>query len=218
VVGWHFWAKNKASASVTIGARELAATGASTVAAACPFCNTMFRDALTAVSPRRRNYWTSPKLWPPRFPGRVRFYEHARCVAACLFLLTLEIVAAPPATKAPRPKPAPLTAEQRATQALMKPMSLREKVAQLVIVNANGDVYSTKSPDYEKYRHWVADLHVGGIIINNISQYGLSAMPSPTRWPYSSTRCRGWRRRRCWSPPISSGPPPCALPAGPVPP
>jgi Fe-S oxidoreductase len=32
-------------------ARELAATGASTVAAACPFCNTMFRDALAAVSP-----------------------------------------------------------------------------------------------------------------------------------------------------------------------
>jgi Fe-S oxidoreductase len=32
-------------------ARELAATGAGTVAAACPFCNTMFRDALAAVSP-----------------------------------------------------------------------------------------------------------------------------------------------------------------------
>jgi Fe-S oxidoreductase len=32
-------------------ARELAATGAGTVAAACPFCNTMFRDALVAVSP-----------------------------------------------------------------------------------------------------------------------------------------------------------------------
>jgi len=31
-------------------ARELAATGADTVAAACPFCNTMFRDALAAVS------------------------------------------------------------------------------------------------------------------------------------------------------------------------
>jgi Fe-S oxidoreductase len=37
-------------------ARELAGTGAGTVAAACPFCNTMFRDALAAVSP------TPPKL------------------------------------------------------------------------------------------------------------------------------------------------------------
>jgi Fe-S oxidoreductase len=33
-------------------ARELAATGAQTVATACPFCNTMFRDALPAVSER----------------------------------------------------------------------------------------------------------------------------------------------------------------------
>jgi len=31
-------------------AKELAATGASVVGAACPFCNTMFRDALAAVS------------------------------------------------------------------------------------------------------------------------------------------------------------------------
>jgi Fe-S oxidoreductase len=32
-------------------AKELVATGAGTVGVACPFCNTMFRDALTAVSP-----------------------------------------------------------------------------------------------------------------------------------------------------------------------
>jgi Fe-S oxidoreductase len=31
-------------------AEELAATGASVVGAACPFCNTMFRDALAGVS------------------------------------------------------------------------------------------------------------------------------------------------------------------------
>ncbi|MBV9957537.1 MAG: (Fe-S)-binding protein, partial [Acidobacteria bacterium] len=32
-------------------AKELVATGADIVGAACPFCNTMFRDALTNISP-----------------------------------------------------------------------------------------------------------------------------------------------------------------------
>ena len=95
---------------------------------------------------------------------------------AATFLITILVI---PAFAAPKPKPAALTAEQRAAQALMKPMSLREKVAQLVIVTANGDVYSTKSPDYERYRHWVADLRVGGIIINNASQYGLVRNAEP---------------------------------------
>jgi Fe-S oxidoreductase len=34
-----------------VRARELADTGAGTIATACPFCNTMFRDALTAITP-----------------------------------------------------------------------------------------------------------------------------------------------------------------------
>jgi Fe-S oxidoreductase len=32
-------------------AEELVGTGASVVGAACPFCNTMFRDALTQIAP-----------------------------------------------------------------------------------------------------------------------------------------------------------------------
>ena len=51
------------------------------------------------------------------------------------FLIALAAIAATP--KPAKPKPAPLTPEQRAAQALMKSMSLRDKVAQLVIVVAN---------------------------------------------------------------------------------
>ena len=47
-------------------AEELVATGASVVGAACPFCNTMFRDALAAVSRRRRSSWISRKSQRPR--------------------------------------------------------------------------------------------------------------------------------------------------------
>jgi len=96
------------------------------------------------------------------------------------FLLAATALSIGAATPKPvKSKSAPLTPDQRAVQGLMKPMSLRDKVAQLVIVVADGDVYSTKSPDYEKYRHWVADLRVGGIIINNASQYGLVRNAEP---------------------------------------
>jgi beta-N-acetylhexosaminidase len=92
-------------------------------------------------------------------------------------VLAVAAIAATP--KPPKPKAPPLTAEQRAVQAQMKSMSLRDKVAQLVVVTANGEVYSHTSPEFERYRHWIADLHVGGIIINNASQYGLVRNAEP---------------------------------------
>jgi Fe-S oxidoreductase len=50
--GLAFLGEEKGDARVShVRARELAATGAATVATACPFCNTMFRDALTAITP-----------------------------------------------------------------------------------------------------------------------------------------------------------------------
>jgi Fe-S oxidoreductase len=58
--GLAFLGEEKGDARVShVRAQELAATGAQTVATACPFCNTMFRDALTAITPADA---TSPQL------------------------------------------------------------------------------------------------------------------------------------------------------------
>ncbi len=89
-------------------------------------------------------------------------------------LLTLLLgVYAIAATKAPpKAKKAPLTAEQRAAQSIMKSMSLRDRVAQLIVATCYGDAPATKSPEYQKYRHWVRDLHIGGLIIANRIDHG----------------------------------------------
>jgi beta-N-acetylhexosaminidase len=100
---------------------------------------------------------------------------------AALLLAAACFAAKPPAKAPAKPKaPAiPLTAEQRAAQNILKSMTLRDKAAQLVIVVSNGDVLSTKSPEHEKYRHWIRDLHVGGIIVNNTAQYGVVRNAEP---------------------------------------
>jgi len=48
--GLAFLGEEKGDRVSHVRAKELVATGASVVGAACPFCNTMFRDALAAVS------------------------------------------------------------------------------------------------------------------------------------------------------------------------
>ena len=90
--------------------------------------------------------------------------------------LSICLYAAKPTAKIKKP---PLTPEQRAAQSLMKSMSLHDRVAQLVIGVAYGDVPSRKSPEYEKYRHWVHDLHIGGLIINNHVRNGLVQNAEP---------------------------------------
>jgi Fe-S oxidoreductase len=50
-------------------ARELAATGAPVVAAACPFCNTMFRDALSGLSPNPPRLLDIAQIAAARLPS-----------------------------------------------------------------------------------------------------------------------------------------------------
>jgi len=71
-------------------------------------------------------------------------------------------------------KPAPkLTAEQRAAQAMLRSLNLHDRVAQLVIGVCYGDVPGSDTREFIKFRHWVKDLHIGGLIMNNRVQYGL---------------------------------------------
>ncbi len=50
---------------------------------------------------------------------------------------------------------------------LMKAMSVRDKAAQLISMTCYGEAPSRKSDDYKRFRHWIRDLHIGGLIVNN---------------------------------------------------
>src|SRR5271155_1111564 len=90
--------------------------------------------------------------------------------AALALVLSVAALAAPKApAKAKKP---PLTPEQRAAQSIMKSMSLRDRVAQLIIATCYGDAPPTRSPEYQKYRHWVRDLRIGGFIVANRIDHG----------------------------------------------
>jgi len=76
-------------------------------------------------------------------------------------------------------KAPPASLEAGAAQRLLDSLSLRDRVAQLVFGVADGYVYSTQSEEYEKFRHLVADLHVGGMLINNRIEYGAARNANP---------------------------------------
>src|SRR5580698_7456544 len=90
---------------------------------------------------------------------------------AALSILCAAILSA--AAKAPvKPKKPALTPDQRAAQSIMKSMSLRDRVAQLIVGTCYGDAPATKSADFQKYRHWVRDLRIGGFIVANRVDHG----------------------------------------------
>jgi beta-N-acetylhexosaminidase len=90
--------------------------------------------------------------------------------AALALFVSVAAIAATKATVKTK-KPA-LTPDQRAAQSIMKSMSLRDRVAQLIIGTCYGDAPATKSAEYVKYRHWVRDLHIGGFIVANRVDHG----------------------------------------------
>jgi beta-N-acetylhexosaminidase len=51
----------------------------------------------------------------------------------------------------------------------MKSMTLREKIAQLIVIGFSGHPMNTRTREYRKFVHLVAQEHVGGLILVNVA-------------------------------------------------
>lgn len=78
----------------------------------------------------------------------------------------LALVACAPARPPVTPAvPATVVAGGEWVDQTLRHLDLRRKVAQLVFPRIGGEYYPEPSPAYERMRHWVQDLGVGGLII-----------------------------------------------------
>ncbi len=87
-------------------------------------------------------------------------------------------VAAPAPKKTVRTTPA-LSREARAIQRWMKIMTLRDEVAQLVMVPFTGRPLNTRSREYRKIADLIRRDHVGGMILVNVTQGRLVQKADP---------------------------------------
>jgi beta-N-acetylhexosaminidase len=72
----------------------------------------------------------------------------------------------PPARTAPAPA---MSADQAVAARWLRTLTLREKVAQLFVIGFSGHPMHTQSRDYRKFVHLVAEEHVGGLILVNVT-------------------------------------------------
>ncbi|HYL75343.1 MAG TPA: glycoside hydrolase family 3 N-terminal domain-containing protein [Bryobacteraceae bacterium] len=89
------------------------------------------------------------------------------------FLAAIAVCAAlaAPAAKTKEAKKAPESANP-VVRKWMRSMTLREKVAQLIVMPIYGESGHVRSANFRKYQHYVRDLHVGGVIVTGHSVYG----------------------------------------------
>ncbi len=90
------------------------------------------------------------------------------CIALCTPLVVQPANRALPA-KPPNAKPAAglPSHEKQWVQRWMKPMTLHDLVAQLIVITSYGEAPSSRSAAYRDFVHQVKDVRVGGIIVVN---------------------------------------------------
>ena len=92
-----------------------------------------------------------------------------RPIVAAFFCTALAVYAAKPAAKSLSAKPAVSAPshEKQWAQRLLKPMTLHDLVAQLIVITSYGEAPSSRSAAYRDFVHQVRDVRVGGIIVVN---------------------------------------------------
>jgi len=75
--------------------------------------------------------------------------------------------------------PAVPDSEQAIAARWLRTLTLREKIAQLVVIPFSGHPMNTRSREYRKFVHLVAQEHVGGLILVNVSNGRLVQKSDP---------------------------------------
>jgi beta-N-acetylhexosaminidase len=83
-------------------------------------------------------------------------------LTACLALTTLSSAAVT------QRKPAASVAQASSTGiALARRLTLRDRIAQLIVVRGYGDYLPSDNAEYKRLTHYIRDLHIGGMIVAN---------------------------------------------------
>jgi beta-N-acetylhexosaminidase len=88
-------------------------------------------------------------------------------------------VAAPPPVPPKKAQPAVALSEQAVAARWLRSLTLREKIAQLVVIPFSGHPMNTRSREYRKFVHLVGQEHVGGLILVNVSNGRLVTKADP---------------------------------------
>lgn len=66
-----------------------------------------------------------------------------------------------------------------ATAPLPRTLSLRDRVAQLIVVRGYGDYPPSDDAEYQRFEHWILDTHVGGFIVAGHIRHGDVILAQP---------------------------------------
>jgi beta-N-acetylhexosaminidase len=86
------------------------------------------------------------------------------------------LAAAPPPKKI---EPKPVTQVSPIVHKWIRSMTLRDEVAQLIVMPIYGEAMHIRSANYRKYQHFVRDLHVGGVIVTGHVTNGTTRNAEP---------------------------------------